>query len=55
VDPRDVEAVAGAVERLLGDDALHAALRASGLERAASYTWDRCAAATADAYRQAIA
>jgi glycosyltransferase involved in cell wall biosynthesis len=55
VDPRDVEAVAAGVERLLGDDALHASLRASGLRRAASYTWERCAAETARAYRIAVA
>jgi alpha-1,3-rhamnosyl/mannosyltransferase len=55
VDPRDEEAVAGAVERLLGDDDLHASLRAAGLARAASYTWERCAAATVAAYSRATA
>jgi alpha-1,3-rhamnosyl/mannosyltransferase len=55
VDPRDVDAVAAAVERILGDDALHAALREAGLQRAASYTWERCAAETVAAYRLAIA
>ena len=55
VDPRDEEAVAGAVERLLTDDTLHAALRGAGLERAASYTWERCAAATVAAYSTAAA
>jgi glycosyltransferase involved in cell wall biosynthesis len=55
VDPRDPEAVAGAVERLLTDDALHASLRHKGLARASSYTWDRCAAATVAAYRRAAA
>jgi alpha-1,3-rhamnosyl/mannosyltransferase len=55
VDPRDVDAVAGAVERVLGDDALHARLRESGLRRAASYTWGRCAAETVGAYRLAMA
>jgi glycosyltransferase involved in cell wall biosynthesis len=55
VDPRDVEAVADAVERVLGDDALHARLRESGLRRAASYTWGRCAAETVGAYRLAMA
>ena len=55
VDPRDVDAVADAVRRLLRDDALHARLRESGLRRAASYTWDRCAAETVGAYRLAMA
>jgi alpha-1,3-rhamnosyl/mannosyltransferase len=55
VDPRDVEAVAAAVERVFADDALHDALRAYGLDRAASYTWERCAAGTVAAYRLAIA
>jgi glycosyltransferase involved in cell wall biosynthesis len=54
VDPRDVEAVSGAVERLLRDDELHARLRSSGLERAASYTWGRCAAETVGAYHRAM-
>ncbi len=54
VDPRDVEVVAGALERLLTDDTLHEALRASGLRRAASYTWERCAAETVAAYRLAL-
>jgi glycosyltransferase involved in cell wall biosynthesis len=54
VDPRDVDAVAGALERLLSDDALHARLRESGLQRAASYTWGRCAAETVGAYRRAM-
>jgi alpha-1,3-rhamnosyl/mannosyltransferase len=54
VDPRDEAAVADAVERVVRDDALHDALRASGLARAASYTWARCAAATVAAYRHAM-
>jgi alpha-1,3-rhamnosyl/mannosyltransferase len=53
VDPTDPEAVAAAIGRLLTDDELHANLRAAGLERAASYTWERCAGQTADAYRSA--
>jgi glycosyltransferase involved in cell wall biosynthesis len=55
VDPRDEEAVAAAVERLLSDDALHVALRQAGIRQAASYTWERCAAATVAAYRLAMA
>jgi glycosyltransferase involved in cell wall biosynthesis len=53
VDPTDVEAVAAAIGRLLEDDALHDTLRAAGLARAASYTWESCAGQTADAYRSA--
>jgi hypothetical protein len=38
---------------LLTDDALHAELRDRGLRRAASYTWEGCAAQTVAAYRLA--
>lgn len=37
VDPTDPDAVAGAVVRALGDERL----RAAGLQRAATFTWDR--------------
>jgi glycosyltransferase involved in cell wall biosynthesis len=55
VDPRSVEAVAAGVERVVRDDDLHARLRESGIRRAASYTWERCADETVAAYRLATA
>ena len=46
VNPRDAEAIAGAVSRVLGDDALRADLATKGLARSALFSWDRCAAQT---------
>ena len=45
-DPRDEQAIAGTLERLLTDSALAADLRRRGLARAAAYTWRRTAEAT---------
>lgn len=50
VDPADPDAVAGAMERLLLDDTLHADLVGRGRRRAAAFTWDRCAAESVSAY-----
>lgn len=50
VAPDDREALAAAILRLWRDDALRRDLSARGRRRAASFTWDRCAAATAAAY-----
>lgn len=44
VDPASVDAIAGAMRRVLDDDALCAALRDAGLRRAAGRTWDAAAA-----------
>jgi glycosyltransferase involved in cell wall biosynthesis len=54
VDVDDPDAVAVAVERLLGDGALRARLREAGLARAAGFTWERCAELTVAAYRTAV-
>lgn len=48
-DPDDIESIAAAVETLLDDPALCADLRAKGYERAAQYSWARCAEATLNA------
>ncbi len=45
-DPRDPEALAAAIENLVGSDSLRARLRAAGLARAGEFGWDRCAAET---------
>jgi glycosyltransferase involved in cell wall biosynthesis len=54
VDPRDVEAIAGSLARLVEDGALRARLGARGIERAAEHTWDRAARATRECYLRAV-
>jgi glycosyltransferase involved in cell wall biosynthesis len=54
VDPLDVDALAGALRRLLDDPDLAARLGAAARERAATFTWERTADATIDAYRAAV-
>jgi glycosyltransferase involved in cell wall biosynthesis len=51
VDPRDDDAMAQALRRLLTDEARRASLRTRGLRRAQGYTWARAAARTAAVYR----
>ena len=56
VDPRDTDALAGAVERLLLDDGLRARLGEAGRRRVRdSFSLERVAAGALDAYRRAIA
>jgi O-antigen biosynthesis alpha-1,2-mannosyltransferase len=50
-DAKDVDALADAMRRVASDDALHASLAARGIERARTFTWEKCASRTADAYR----
>jgi glycosyltransferase involved in cell wall biosynthesis len=52
-DPREVDAMAAAIDAIAGDDALRRRLRAAGRERAAEFTWARAAAAHAEVYRDA--
>lgn len=54
VDPIDVDAIAGALERLLDDAELRARVGADAATRAATFTWDRTAAAVTEAYRAAL-
>jgi glycosyltransferase involved in cell wall biosynthesis len=51
VDPLDVDALAGALGRLLNDGALRAALRERGLDHAARFTWARAAGELLGVYR----
>jgi len=51
VDPGDTEAIAAGLERLLTDAGLRTALAGAGLERAADFTWARCAQAHLALYR----
>jgi len=53
--PGDVAACADAIERLLGDAELRAALDARGRARASELTWQQSAEAHADAYARATA
>ena len=55
VDPRSADDVAGAMRRVLNDDALRERLIAAGHARAAEFTWARTAAATAVVYRETLA
>ncbi len=52
VDPRDHEAVGEALTRLIDDPALAEDLRQRGRARAATFTWEATAAATAAAYAE---
>ena len=52
VDPLDHEAIAAGIEEA---DRRRDELRVLGLERAAGFTWERAAALTAEAYREAAA
>ncbi len=55
VAPTDEEALAATLQRLITEPALAAALRELGLQRAATFQWERCAAATVAVYQQVLA
>jgi glycosyltransferase involved in cell wall biosynthesis len=54
-EPYDVDAIAGAMLKIASSAQDRARLIELGQERAALFTWKRCAEATAHAYRQVIA
>jgi glycosyltransferase involved in cell wall biosynthesis len=54
VDPRDPDAFARAIGRVLEDAGLAASLRAAGPARAASFTWGRVARETLAMYRRVL-
>jgi alpha-1,3-rhamnosyl/mannosyltransferase len=54
VDPTDVAGIADGMRRLIEDEAECEARRAAGLRRAAQFTWQRCAEATLEVYRQVL-
>jgi len=53
-DPESPTAIRGAIEQLLGDEALANRLRTAGLARAAEMTWERTAELTVESYRRAL-
>ena len=54
VKPGDADALAGALDRILTDDAFAASLGGSGRRRAATFTWQSSIAAHIVAYRAAL-
>ena len=54
VDPLDVSAIAGAMERVLGDPELVATLRARGPDRAGQFTWEGAARKTLNAFQEVL-
>jgi glycosyltransferase involved in cell wall biosynthesis len=53
-DPRDPEALAGALARLAGDEAERRELARRGRERAGAFSWERSARAHVEAYTLAL-
>ncbi len=53
-DPRDVEGLTEAIEKIRDDSGLRERLAAAGRERAGLFTWERCAQQTADVLREAL-
>jgi glycosyltransferase involved in cell wall biosynthesis len=54
VDPYDVESIAAAMSRLLGDEALARELASRGLERAKHFSWERAARETFAVYARVL-
>jgi glycosyltransferase involved in cell wall biosynthesis len=54
VEAEDAEALSGAMERMLGDEALRSASVALGLRRAARFRWDETARSVLTAYERAL-
>jgi glycosyltransferase involved in cell wall biosynthesis len=54
VDPYDVEAIAAAILRILGDAGRAAELRELGLKRAAPFTWQRAAEGHVEGYERLL-
>jgi glycosyltransferase involved in cell wall biosynthesis len=52
VDPREVDGLAGAMARVLGDGVLRARLRVQGPQRAARFSWDATARTIVDVYQR---
>jgi glycosyltransferase involved in cell wall biosynthesis len=55
IDPDDPDTIAGAMERILQDEALAAQMASRGLERASRFDWDTSARLLRQAYAAAVA
>jgi len=53
VGPEDVDGMRDAIQRVIGDPDLSAGMRARGLRRAASFSWDRAAAESVAVFLEA--
>jgi glycosyltransferase involved in cell wall biosynthesis len=54
VEPDDIGGMAAAMNRCLDEPDLVAEMRAAGVRRATSFSWDRTATATAELHRRAL-
>ncbi|HLJ67468.1 MAG TPA: glycosyltransferase family 1 protein [Chloroflexota bacterium] len=54
VDPRDPDALASALDTVLDQPEVRDRLAGRGKRRSAAYTWERCAAQTAEVYRKVV-
>ncbi|MFY9723666.1 MAG: glycosyltransferase family 1 protein, partial [Azonexus sp.] len=54
VDALDVDGLAEAMNRLIGDDVLRASLRQRGMARGKGFSWRRCAEETLAVYRKVV-
>jgi glycosyltransferase involved in cell wall biosynthesis len=54
IDPDDPGALAAAIDRVLADTALRAALSDAGRRRAATFSWQRAAEETLAVYARAV-
>jgi glycosyltransferase involved in cell wall biosynthesis len=55
IDPTDATAIAGAMARVLGDEALRTELTRRGLERVAAFSWTRSVARVREVYHEMAA
>ncbi|OBA76651.1 glycosyl transferase family 1 [Mycobacterium sp. 1554424.7] len=53
-DPDDTDELGATLERVATTEALRADLRTRGFTRLATFSWDKCAAATAQVYREIV-
>ncbi len=54
LDPLDVEGLAAAMERVLGDPALREEVRGKGLAQAGKFSWERTARETMRVYESVV-